>query len=155
MPALTEVRIGYTRLSIGGQKLDRQLDGLTITGCRHISTEKNDLRPEQKACHAVPPQPCGILVAPVLDRYGRSLKDLVHMVGDLRIGETGFTFPQRLDTTAVGGHLADTDVTNCGFLTAKWSTRDGRARLPDVPMSHTVHSNRDPPPGRGPDAPTR
>ncbi|MFF5161492.1 recombinase family protein [Streptomyces sp. NPDC000348] len=46
------------------------------------------------------------LVVPALDRYGRSLKDLVNMVGELRRREIGFcSLHERLDTTTPGGRL--------------------------------------------------
>ncbi len=46
------------------------------------------------------------LVVPALDRYGRSLQDLITMVGELRKSEIGFTsLHERLDTTTPGGRL--------------------------------------------------
>ncbi|GAB2444179.1 recombinase family protein [Streptomyces incanus] len=106
---LTEIRIGYARVSTGGQKLDRQIDALTAAGCRRIFADKksgkDDLRAELKACHAFL-QPGDTLVVPALDRYGRALKDLVNMVGELRSREIGFTsLHERLDTTTAGGRL--------------------------------------------------
>ncbi|MES4907795.1 MULTISPECIES: recombinase family protein [unclassified Streptomyces] len=52
----TEVKIGYARVSTGGQKLERQIDALTAAECRKVFSDKKpgktDLRPELKACHA-------------------------------------------------------------------------------------------------------
>ncbi|MFB7467078.1 recombinase family protein [Streptomyces sp. NPDC056224] len=105
----SEIRIGYARVSTGGQKLDRQIDALTLAGCRRIFADKksgkNDLRPELKACHAFL-QSGDTLVVPSLDRYGRSLQDLVNMVAALRERHIGFTsLHERLDTTTPGGRL--------------------------------------------------
>ncbi|BCK66481.1 resolvase [Streptomyces libani subsp. rufus] len=85
----TEIRIGYARVSTGGQNLDRQLDALNATpGCRRIFADKksgkNAQRPELKACHAFL-QEGDTLVVPSLDRYGRSLQDLVNMVAELHV----------------------------------------------------------------------
>lgn len=105
----TEIRIGYARVSTSGQKLDRQIDALTASGCRRIFADKKsgktDLRPELKACHAF--LAAGdTLVVPELARYGRSLQDLITMVGKLRKREIGFTsLHERLDTTTPGGRL--------------------------------------------------
>ncbi|MFI5689071.1 recombinase family protein [Streptomyces sp. NPDC051636] len=106
---MTDIRIGYARVSTGGQKLDRQYDALRAAGCRRIFADKksgkNDLRPELKACHAFL-TPGDTLVVPSLDRYGRSLQDLVNMVAELR--EHGIRFQslhENLDTTTPGGRL--------------------------------------------------
>ncbi|WP_413253070.1 recombinase family protein [Streptomyces anulatus] len=104
-----EIRIGYARVSSTGQKLDRQIDALTKAKCRRIFAEKksgkDDARPELKACHAFL-QAGDTLIAPSLDRYGRSLQDLVNMVAELRERGIGFTsLHERLDTTTPGGRL--------------------------------------------------
>ncbi|WP_231591367.1 recombinase family protein [Saccharothrix sp. ST-888] len=105
----TEILIGYARVSTGGRKLDRQIDALTAAGCRRIFADKKSgkdgFRHELKACHAF--LAAGdTLVVPALDRYGRSLKDLVNMVGELRRREIGFcSLHERLDTTTPGGRL--------------------------------------------------
>ncbi|MFI9060142.1 recombinase family protein [Streptomyces anulatus] len=108
-PRPTEIRIGYARVSTSGQKLDRQIDALTLAGCRRIFPEqksgKNDLRPELKACHSFL-QAGDTLVVPSLDRYGRSLQDLVNMVAELRTRQIGFTsLHEKLDTMTPGGRL--------------------------------------------------
>jgi predicted site-specific integrase-resolvase len=76
----TEIKIGYARVSTGGQKLERQIDALTACGCRKIFADKksgkNALRPELKACHAFL-DPADTLVVPSLDRCGRGLQDLI------------------------------------------------------------------------------
>ncbi|OLT24107.1 DNA invertase [Actinomadura sp. CNU-125] len=106
---LTEIRIGYARVSTTGQKLKRQIDALTAAGCRRIFADKKSGRsadrPELKACHTFL-QPGDTLVVPALDRYGRSLKDLITMVADLRTREIGFrSLHENLDTTTPGGRL--------------------------------------------------
>ncbi|MGW7477955.1 recombinase family protein [Nonomuraea muscovyensis] len=105
----SEVRIGYARVSTRGQSLDRQIDALQAAGCRKIFADKksgkNALRPELQACHAF--LTAGdTLVVPELARYGRSLHDLITMVGDLRKRDIGFTsLHESLDTTTPGGRL--------------------------------------------------
>ncbi|MGC0387046.1 recombinase family protein [Streptomyces sp. SAI-129] len=105
----TETKIGYARGSTGGQKLERQLDALNAAGCRKIFADKKSgkdaLRPELKACHAFL-DPGDTLVVPSLDRYGRSLQDLINMVAELRERGIGFTsLHENLDTTTPGGRL--------------------------------------------------
>jgi DNA invertase Pin-like site-specific DNA recombinase len=105
----TEIRIGYARVSTRGQNLDRQIDALTEAGCRRIFADrksgKNAERPELIACHAFL-KPGDTLVVPALDRYGRSLQDLINMVAELRRRGVGFTsLHEQLDTTTPGGRL--------------------------------------------------
>ncbi|MGW6891069.1 recombinase family protein [Streptomyces chartreusis] len=105
----TEIEIGYAQVSTGGQKIERQIDALTAAGCRKIFSDKKsgktDLRPELKACHAFL-DVGDTLVVPSLDRYGRSLQNLINMVAELRERDIGFTsLHESLDTTTPGGHL--------------------------------------------------
>jgi DNA invertase Pin-like site-specific DNA recombinase len=106
---LTEIRIGYARVSTGGQKLESQLDALRAAGCRRIFAEKlsgkNADRPELAACLEFL-APGDTLVVPALDRLGRGLNDLITIVGDLRGRGVGFTsLRESLDTTTPGGRL--------------------------------------------------
>lgn len=105
----TEVRIGYARVSTGGQKLERQLGALTEAGCRRVFAEKQSGkdtdRSELTACLAF--LTAGdTLVVPSLDRLSRSLADLIATVGELRRRDVGFTsLHENLDTTTPGGRL--------------------------------------------------
>ncbi|ALO98953.1 DNA invertase [Streptomyces hygroscopicus subsp. limoneus] len=104
-----QVKIGYARVSTGGQKPERQLDALTAAGCRKVFADKksgkNALRPELEPCHAFL-DPGDTLVVPSLHRYGRSLQDLINMVAELRTRGVGFTsLHESLDTTTPGGRL--------------------------------------------------
>ena len=106
---LTEIRIGYARVSTGGQKLERQLDALTRAGCRRVFAEKksgkNADRPELVAALEFM-RPGDTLVVPSLDRLSRSLQDLITTVADLRRRGVGFTsLHENLDTTTPGGRL--------------------------------------------------
>ncbi|MEU2869118.1 recombinase family protein [Streptomyces olivoreticuli] len=51
----TEIKMGYARVSTGGQKLERQLGALTAAGCRKIFAHKKSgkaaLRRELNVCH--------------------------------------------------------------------------------------------------------
>ncbi len=105
----TEIRIGYARVSTRGQSLDRQIDALNAAGCRRIFADKQSgktaQRPELEACHAFLAEG-DTLVVPELARYGRSMQDLITMVGGLRKREIGFTsLHEKLDTTTPGGRL--------------------------------------------------
>ena len=106
---LTDIRIGYARVSTGGQKLERQIDALKAAGCRRIFAEKksgrNTERPELAAALDFM-RPGDTLVVPALDRLSRSLQDLITTVADLRARGVGFTsLHENLDTTTPGGRL--------------------------------------------------
>ena len=106
---LAGIRIGYARVSTGGQKLDRQIDALTAAGCRRIfadkqsgkDTDRGELRAALEFM-----QPGDTLVVPALDRLSRSLQDLITTVADLRRRGVGLTsLHEALDTTTPGGRL--------------------------------------------------
>jgi DNA invertase Pin-like site-specific DNA recombinase len=106
---LTHIRIGYARVSTGGQNLERQLDALNAAGCRRIFAEKQSGRdtdrPELAACLDFM-NPGDTLVVPSLDRLSRSLQDLIATMADLRRRGVGFTcLHENLDTTTPGGRL--------------------------------------------------
>src|SRR5690242_2635664 len=101
--------IGYARVSTQGQNLDRQLAALESAGCQRIFSDKksgkNAEREElQKALDCL--RPGDTLIVPSLDRLGRSIQDLITIVGDLRRENIGFrSLHESLDTTTPGGRL--------------------------------------------------
>jgi DNA invertase Pin-like site-specific DNA recombinase len=105
----TGIKIGYARVSTGGQNLERQLDALKAAGCRRTFAEKQSGRdtdrPQLAACLDFM-EPGDTLVVPALDRLSRSLQDLITVVADLRRRGVGFTsLHENLDTTTPGGRL--------------------------------------------------
>jgi DNA invertase Pin-like site-specific DNA recombinase len=106
---LTGIKIGYARVSTGGQNLDRQMDALKAAGCRRVFADKKSGkdtdRPELRTALEFM-QPGDILVVPSLDRLSRSLQDLITTVANLRKRQVGFTsLHENLDTTTPGGRL--------------------------------------------------
>ncbi len=105
----TGVRIGYGRVSTKNQNLDRQIAALEAIGCARIFTDKksgkNAEREElRKALDYA--RPGDTLVVPSLDRLGRSIQDLIAIVGGLRKRGIGFqSLHESLDTTTPGGRL--------------------------------------------------
>ncbi len=103
------VLVGYARVSTRDQKLARQVDALFAAGCRRVFQEKlsgrNAARPELKDCLEFL-CPGDTLVVLELSRLGRSLQDLITIVGDLRRRGIGFiSLHENLDTTTPGGRL--------------------------------------------------
>jgi DNA invertase Pin-like site-specific DNA recombinase len=103
------IKIGYARVSTGGQNLERQLDALKAAGCRRIFAEKRSGAGAERAELAAAlefMQPGDTLVVPSLDRLSRSLQELITTVAELRRREIGFTsLHESLDTTTPGGRL--------------------------------------------------
>lgn len=101
--------IGYARVSTKGQLLDRQIAALEAAGCQRIFSDKksgkNAEREElKKALDYL--RPNDTLIVPSLDRLGRSIKDLIGIVGSLREQGIGFrSLHESLDTTTPGGRL--------------------------------------------------
>lgn len=101
--------IGYARVSTKGQLLDRQISALEAAGCSRIFTDKksgkNAERPELwNALDYL--RPGDTLTVPSLDRLGRSIQDLIAIVGGLRKRGIGFSsLHEALDTTTPGGRL--------------------------------------------------
>ena len=103
------MRIGYARVSTGEQKMDLQLDALEDAGCERIYKETTSgaakSRPELERC-LEELREGDTLVVWRLDRFGRSLKDLVSKMETLE--ERGVDFvslTEGIDTTTAQGRL--------------------------------------------------
>lgn len=108
--------IGYMRVSKndGSQTLDLQRDALIAAGINeerlyhdYVSSKK-DSRPGLEACFKAL-QPGNTLIVWKLDRLGRSLKELVTMIDELRQRQVGFKVlaghGAQIDTTTPNGRL--------------------------------------------------
>ncbi|MEV6967585.1 recombinase family protein [Hamadaea sp. NPDC051192] len=103
------VLIGYARVSTKAQNLDRQMIALKAAGCAKIFADKlsgkNADRPELIKCLEYA-RPGDAVVVTELSRMGRSLKDLITIVGDLRTQGIGFkSLKEQLDTSSPAGRL--------------------------------------------------
>ncbi len=107
--ASTGQRIGYARVSTDDQNLDLQRDALTRSGCVTIYEEtasgKSSSRIELEHCRKAL-RAGDTLVVWRLDRLGRSLSDLVKIIGDLeRDGITFESLGEKIDTGSASGKL--------------------------------------------------
>jgi len=103
-------KIGYARVSTDDQNLDLQRDALKQAGCSAIyeetasgksATARAELAQCLKAVRAG-----DTLVVWRLDRLGRSLPDLVHIVADLEAHVIGFeSITEKIDTGSAAGKL--------------------------------------------------
>lgn len=95
--------IGYARVSTQDQNLDLQIDALTKAGCKKLFQEKMSgsraARPEfSKALEAL--REGDTLVVWKLDRLGRSVKNLVDLVGEFH--KQGVQFKSLTDAIDTG-----------------------------------------------------
>jgi DNA invertase Pin-like site-specific DNA recombinase len=101
--------IGYARVSTHEQNLDLQIDALTAAGCEKLFTEKiSSLKEERKGfTEALEYLRSGdVLVVWKLDRLGRTLKQLIELVGLLNQKGIGFkSLKETIDTTTSTGKL--------------------------------------------------
>lgn len=101
--------VGYARVSTGEQNLDLQRDALQKAGCERVFTD------EMSGAKAERPglseafkfiRTGDTLVVWRLDRLGRSLKDLITRMEELRQREIGFkSLHESIDTTSPAGKL--------------------------------------------------
>lgn len=102
-------RFGYARVSTDDQNLDLQRDALSRAGCDRLYEEKvsgkSAGRPQLTECLADLREGDTLLVWR-LDRLGRSLPDLVRIVGDLEKRGVGFeSLSERIETASAAGKL--------------------------------------------------
>lgn len=99
--------VGYARVSTGEQNLDMQIDALKQAGCGRVFTdEMSGVKAERPGLNEALTflRPDDTLVVWRLDRLGRSLKDLVARVEELRSRGIGFrSLHESIDTTSSVG----------------------------------------------------
>jgi DNA invertase Pin-like site-specific DNA recombinase len=103
------VKVGYARVSSKDQKLEPQRKALLADGCKQLFEEKVSSREaERKALHEAFDY-CrseDVLVVTSLDRLGRSLRELIDLVGELERRGVGFRgLKENLDTSSASGRL--------------------------------------------------
>ena len=103
------MRVGYARVSSKDQRLEPQRDALLADGCERAFEEKVSSREaERKALREALDycRPEDVLVVTSLDRLGRSLRELIDLVGELEGRGIGFrSLKENLDTSTAGGRL--------------------------------------------------
>jgi DNA invertase Pin-like site-specific DNA recombinase len=103
------MRVGYARVSRQDQRLEPQRDALSADGCERVFDEKISSRETERGALRQAFEYCregDVLVVARLDRLGRSLRELIDLVGELEGRGVGFrSLKESLDTTTAGGGL--------------------------------------------------
>ena len=101
------MKIGYARVSTDEQNSNLQTDALKAAGCERIFTDKasgaNAKRSELAKC--LKALAAGdTLIVWKLDRLGRSLRDLIGLLDELKVREVAFqSLTEAIDTTTATG----------------------------------------------------
>lgn len=101
------MKIGYCRVSTDDQNPDMQLTALKKAGCKKIFTDRptgsHARRPELVKCLKAL-KPGDTLIVWKLDRLGRSLRDLITLLDDLKGRRVAFrSLTEAIDTTTPTG----------------------------------------------------
>lgn len=103
------MKIGYARVSTEDQLLDLQIEALRRAGCERIFEEKRSgSLTRRPALHGALSalREGDVLVVWKLDRLGRSLQDLIKVLGGLERRDIGFwSISDQIDTTTAAGKL--------------------------------------------------
>ncbi len=108
-PSIPGARVGYARVSTNDQNPAMQLDALRASGCSQVYQEaasgKDTDRPELAYCLKAL-RAGDTLVVWRLDRLGRSLSDLVRVVGQLEDHGVAFeSLTEKIETSSATGRL--------------------------------------------------
>lgn len=103
------MKIGYARVSTDDQKMDLQRDALTAAGCEKVFTDTASGAKAERpglADALAFARKGDSLVVWRLDRLGRSLPELVKIVGELEAAGVGFeSTTERIETSTAAGRL--------------------------------------------------
>jgi DNA invertase Pin-like site-specific DNA recombinase len=103
------VKVGYARVSSRDQRLEAQRDALLTDSCERVFEEKVSSREAERKALREAFDYCrkgDVLVVTSLDRLGRSLRELIDLVGELEKRAIGFkSLKENLDTSSAGGRL--------------------------------------------------
>lgn len=101
--------IGYARVSTDDQHLDLQRDALRLAGCeRFFEDTASGVKAERTGLAALIAslRAGDTIIVWRLDRLGRSLKDLIHLMEKLEAANVGLrSLQENIDTTSAGGRL--------------------------------------------------